>query len=288
MTPTMPPRGRLKVEVLDERAVAVALTQVLGLDHQVAQARTWRDADLDRLLALLRLLREQFLVGGQPRLGLGLTGARRSAHPFQLAGQGALARGLGLFFRLQPLAFLFQPRGIVALPGDAFAPVELEDPARDIVEEVAVVGDGHDGAGVFLQVMLEPCHALGVEVVGGLVEQEQVGALEQDLAQGHAPAFATRQLGHVRVARRQAQGIHGDFQGAVEVPALGCLDGVLELGLLFQELVHFLGRDVLAEAQVHLVEARQQLLGSGHRLFHVAEHVLAGIELRLLRQVADA
>src|SRR3989454_6686321 len=33
---------------------------------------------------------------------------------------------------------------VVALPRDPLTPVELEDPARDIVEEVPIVGDRHD------------------------------------------------------------------------------------------------------------------------------------------------
>jgi hypothetical protein len=53
--------------------------------------------------------------------------------------------------------------------------LELEDPLGHVVEEVAVVGDGHHRAGVLLQRALEPRHRLRVEVVGGLVEQEQVG-----------------------------------------------------------------------------------------------------------------
>ena len=41
-------------------------------------------------------------------------------------------------------------------------PVELEDPAGDVVEEVAVVGDRDDGAGVLLQESLEPGDRLRV------------------------------------------------------------------------------------------------------------------------------
>ena len=54
------------------------------------------------------------------------------------------------------------------------ATVELEDPAGDIVEEVAVVGDGDDGAVVIVQEALEPGDRFGVEMVGWLVEQQHV------------------------------------------------------------------------------------------------------------------
>ena len=68
--------------------------------------------------------------------------------------------------------------------------VELEDPLRHVVEEVAVVGDGDDGARVVLQEALEPRHRLGVEVVGRLVEQQQVGRDEQQAAQRDAAPLA--------------------------------------------------------------------------------------------------
>ena len=81
------------------------------------------------------------------------------------------------------------------------AAVELEDPARDVVEEVAIVGDRDDGALVLLEVALEPRDRLGVEVVGRLVEEQQVGRREQQPAQRDAPALATGELGYVGVGR---------------------------------------------------------------------------------------
>ena len=56
-------------------------------------------------------------------------------------------------------------------------PVEFENPASHMVEEVTVVGDGNDGALVLLQVALQPLDALSIEVVGGLVQEQDVGLL---------------------------------------------------------------------------------------------------------------
>lgn len=49
--------------------------------------------------------------------------------------------------------------------------------------------DGQDGAGVGAQELLQPQHALGVEVVGGLVEQEEVWLGQQQLAERDAAAL---------------------------------------------------------------------------------------------------
>ncbi len=74
---------------------------------------------------------------------------------------------------------------------------------------------------------LEPLHRLGVEVVGRLVEQQQVGLLEQQLAQRHPTTLTTGEVVDDRVRRRAAQRVHGLVEAAVEVPDVG---GV-ELGL---------------------------------------------------------
>ncbi len=57
--------------------------------------------------------------------------------------------------------------------------------------------------------------------------------------------------------------------------------------MLFQQLLHFLRRDVRAQPRVDLVKAQQQLLHRRDGLLHVAEHGLLGIESRLLGQVTD-
>ena len=97
--------------------------------------------------------------------------------------QRALASALRLLFLLQPLALLLEPRRVIALVRHPLAAIELEDPLRHVVQEVPIVGDGDDGAGELGEEPLQPLHALGVEMVGGLVEQQHVGLLEQHAAE---------------------------------------------------------------------------------------------------------
>ena len=74
------------------------------------------------------------------------------------------------------------------------------------------MGDGHHGAGVALQKLLEPVHRFGVQVVGRLVQQQHVGLGEQQLAQRHAALLATGEHANLGVPRRQAQGVGGNFK----------------------------------------------------------------------------
>src|SRR5829696_4080117 len=273
-------------QVVDQDAVTEALGQILRLDDDAAQPRTRRDLDLLEVqLAELVGLRGHLLVAGQPRLALGLAGLGAGADPLQLVLEALLALGVLGALDLEAGGLGLQVGGVVALVGVGPAAVELEDPLGDVVEEVPIVGDGDDGAGVLLQVLLQPRDALGVEVVGGLVEQQQVRRLEQQLAQRDATALATGQDGDVGVARRAAQRVHGLLDAGVELPAVVLLDDLHQLALLGEEGV---------EVGVGLAHRRADLLEAGQRvperldgLLDVAPDVQRLVERRLLQQDAD-
>src|SRR5581483_11275427 len=96
---------------------------------------------------------------------------------------GFLPLPLGLFLAAPALLFLLEPGGVIALEWNALAAVELENPAGDVVEKIAIVGHGDDRARIDLQVMLEPGHRFGIEMVGRLVEQKNVRLLQQEPAE---------------------------------------------------------------------------------------------------------
>ena len=212
--------------------------QVLDLDDLAAQARARRDRDLLEVeLAGAVGLGGHLLVAGQARLGLGLAGLGVGAHPLELVLEALGELGVLLALDLQAGLLLLQVGRVVALVGVGAAAVELEDPLGDVVHEVAVVGHGDDGAVVGREVLLEPQHRLGVEVVGGLVEQQQVGLLQQQLAQRDAAALTTGEHGDVGVRRRAAQGVHRLLELGVEVPRVGGVDRLLELAHLLHQRV---------------------------------------------------
>ena len=257
----------------------------MEVDDLVAQARASRDVDLVGLAALLEFLRLHFLEALQTRLGLGLTRLGALPYPFQFSLHGLGVRGLGLGFLSQAVGLGFQPAGVVALVGDAMAAVEFENPAGDVVEEVTVVGNRHHGAGEIVQEALQPGHRIGIQVVGRFVQQQHVGRRQQQAAQRHAALLATGQVFDLGIPWRQAQGVGGDFQLALEVVPVGSLQDGFELGLLGGQRIEVGVR--LGIGGVHFVEARLGLLDLAYRLFDDVTHGLARVELRLLRQVAD-
>ena len=76
----------------------------------------------------------------------------------------------------------------------AFA--QMQDGVDRIVQKLAVVADDHGGMRIFLQPRFEPQRALEIEIVGGLVEQQQIGLREQRRGERHAHAPAAGKFRH--------------------------------------------------------------------------------------------
>ncbi len=151
----------------------------------------------------------------------------RHVDPFQFALQGLLTFSLGLFLLRKPRLFLFEPGGIISFPGDAMALIELQNPAGHVIEKIPVMRDGNNRAFVLLQVMFEPGHGFCIQMVCGLVQQQDVRLLEQEPAQGHTAFFASGKNVHRRIAFRAAQCIHGHFQTRIDIPGIEMIDLLL-------------------------------------------------------------
>ncbi len=163
--------------------------------------------------------------------------------------------------------------------------VELEDPAGDVVEEVAVVGDSEHGSRVAGQMLLEPGDALGVQMVRGLVQQEQAGGFEQELAQRDPAPLTAGQLGHVGVAGRQAQRVHRLVELAVELPGVRRLDPVDEGRLLGEEGVEVRVRR--GHLLVDLLITGEDRADLPDAVLDIAADVLRLVQRRFLREHAD-
>ena len=124
-------------------------------------------------------------------------------------------------------------------------------------------------------------------MVGRLVEQQQIGPLQEKPAQCYPAPLAARQIGDLGVARRAAQRVHRDLYGAVEVPGSRLLDLFLQFALLGDQRIHFGFREVFGKPRADRLETVEQCLGLGEALDDIAKDVLCRIERRLLRQIAD-
>ena len=228
---------------------------------------------------LLAGLLQELLVALVARLGFGLTSLRRGRDPFLLARQRALMRRLFAALLLETLLLLRQPRGVIAFIGNAPAAVEFEYPSRDVVEEIAVMGDDQDRARILPQMAFQPQHRFGVEMVGRLVQQQQVGLVEQQPAQRDPAALAAGEFFDLGVIGWAAQRVHRLVDLAVEIPQARGLDLVLQFGHLLGGLVGIVDRQLVVAIEDRL------LLGDAQH--DVLAHRPGGVELRLLFEVAN-
>ncbi len=144
---------------------------------------------------------------------------------------------------------------------------DLEDAGGEAVDEVAVVRDEEDGAGELFDGVEEHVFGAHVEVVGRLVEQEEVGGRDEHAGEGVAVALA---------AGEHAEGLEdvvaGEHEAAEEIAERDGVDarvgagdvfehargGVEDLVLVLREVV---GDDVVADADF-----------AGGGLFDAGEH----------------
>ncbi len=277
--------GEAEGHVFDEEFVPVGLAHPFGFDNDVAEAGAGGDEEFEFLFLLLAFLTEEFFIGRDTRLTLGVAPLWTHANPFEFALQGLLALSFRFVFLAEAVLFLLQPRRIVSFPGDAGAAVEFENPAGDIVEEVAVMGDGDDGAGILLQVEFEPGDRFGIEMVGRLIQKEDVGFLQQKAAKSDAALFAAGEDSHLGVGRRAAQGVHCQFEAGIEVPGIEVVELFLDHGLAVAELLHIGIR--IGKGGVDLFELLEQIDGFLHPFLDDFTHGLGAIDQRFLFEIAD-
>ena len=151
----------------------------------------------------------QFHVGGQlgalqtfeglePALHLaGLGGlVAESLHEFLDVGDLALLGGRGGAQLSQTILALHDELGEATYVFGGGAVGQLDHPLGHRVDEVTVVGDEQDGPLVGGQGGFQPGHRVGVEVVGGLVQHQDIGLVQHQASQSGAHLPATGELPH--------------------------------------------------------------------------------------------
>ena len=177
-----------------------------------------------------------------------------------------------LFVELGPL-LLLDEQGLLpaaqelvvgAVPVVEPPPVQLHHPGGQMAGKGAVVGYENHGPLVGQQEFLQPDNGVDVQVVGGLVQEQQRGALGQGPGQKH-PALEAAREGFHPGARRQPQTGQHSAQPVVRGPyllviaLLGVVDTPLPPAQASQHaslVAQALGRhlvDLALQAVIHLL-----------------------------------
>ena len=141
---------------------------------------------------------------------------------------------------------------------------DLDNLVDGHVEKIAVVGDQHKSVGIVAEIFFQPVAGFEIKMVGGFVEQQQVGLLQQQLGQrdAHLPAAGKffGLAGPVFFAKPKPGEHRADLR----------LDGVSVAGgeFVLDAMVAFRHLRVLRRCVVEFGHAPGQLF---HLLFHVAQ-----------------
>ncbi len=180
----------------------------------------------------------QHLHAGLGLLGLAGLGLEAVDEGLQVGPLPALLLEGGLAQGQVDGPLLFELGVVAAVTGELLL-VDVGDDVHHPVQEVPVVGDDDQRARVALEPVLQPEDGVQVQVVGGLVQQQQVGRAHEGLGQveAHAPAAgeAGHRLGHLGLGEAQA----GEELLAPGLHRVGV--GVLEGGVEFADAVAVMG-----------------------------------------------
>jgi hypothetical protein len=280
----------LIVERLDDRQLGlVAEAEILDLAGQAVQLFLLVVVEADpRVLARRGLdvfgpdLLDQLQAAGG-LLGLGLVGGE-AAHEALQVGDAFLGLGVGRDLALARHGRGFHEVVVVAAIDLDRAVVEVGHVGAHLVQEVPVVRDDDHGRLALVEDVLQPADGVDVEVVGRLVEQQDVRVGEQRLHQQHAQLPARRHLAHRAVV------LVGRDAGAEQQFAGARFGGVaVVFGVVMFELG---GAHVVVLARIRVGVDRVALRHAGPHLgvahHHHIEHALVFVGELVLLEVGHA
>jgi len=174
--------------------------------------------------------------------------------------------------------------GEVARVSAQVSAVELDDPQRDRIEEAPVMGDDQHAAGKRKQRLLQPFDRGEIEMVGRLVEEEQIGRHDKRARQRHALLQPAREIRY-RIVLGQLQAAERGLDPVLEAPAVARIERFLQmLHPLHQRDVVFGGVMSMRSQRVRRgVIIDQQFRPLAQSFGHRLEHALPGPERGLLR-----
>jgi hypothetical protein len=170
--------------------------------------------------------------------GLGSLIAEAVDERLQMMNALLLVPLIGL--QLSPaLRLLFQVTVVIARIEISAAIPDLQDSLDRDVQEITVVRDEHKREGIAVQVLLQPIAGFKVQMVGRLVEQQDIRLGQKELGQSDAHLPSAREFFHTpgQILTRKAQSIehlgHLGFQRVALVLLEFRLDPMIAVGNFF-------------------------------------------------------
>src|SRR5581483_3728062 len=274
-------------EVPNDDVGAVTEAHMAQIDHELPGDGARVDGETRctlRFEALRALAAHGFelahapFVAGAPRLDT-------PAYPRFVLGELLVELSRGTRLDLEHLVLLAQVVVEIAGEGRELPAIQLDDPGREMPQKRAVVGDEDQRAVVAEQELLEPRDRRDIEMVGRLIEQQDVGRAHERTGQHHLPADTAGTIGEALV-RRQVQPTQYRLDLLAHVPTVERFDARLQGGESFERRAlpaARLVRDAVIFRQYATELAQSRRHDFEHGLIRIGRHFL--LEMRDTQRV---
>ena len=164
-------------EIADDRPAAVALADILRLDHKRTgrRRRAGGDGGVAGCRAVGAALFAQHLQMADPAHVAFAPAGDAVAHPMLFGDDLAIELVLLAFLLRQQHVAPFLEMGKATLDAARAAAVEPDRRTRERGEEAAIVADDHQCRAPGIEIALQPFDRGEVEMIGRLVEQQDIG-----------------------------------------------------------------------------------------------------------------
>ena len=139
------------------------------------------------------------------------------------------------------------------------------------------MGHQNNRARIVDKIVLQPGNGFSIQMVGWLIEQQNVRRREQQLAKRNTATLTAREFGYIRIPLWAPQGVHRHFDLAIQIPKVLRINNVLKPRHLFRGFVRIVHGKLII-----LVKHRTLFSDAIH---HISQHVLFRVQLGLLREV---
>ena len=184
-------RWKHKVQMFKKKLVSVGLADIVKFDDLVAEMRSVWNEYFQTGFLFTAVCGGKLLVCAQTSLLLGLPCLWGHTNPLELPFESLAALAFLLFLLCESLALLVKPGRVVTLPRNSLSPVKLKYPSCNVVKEIPVVRNRNDGTLVLLKMSFKPLYALGIKMVGRLVQKQHVRLLQKKPAKGDTASFTS-------------------------------------------------------------------------------------------------
>ena len=146
-----------------------------------------------------------------------------------------------------------------------------------LVQEVTVMGYDEYGSGIIQKVIFQPCDALHIQMVGGLVQKKNIRTGEKQLAQGYPRLLSSGKDSHflAEIFFAESQTLQDSGKLAFVRVAVFQFEFMGETGIGVHQTVQFLA-----------VRVFHFFFDRAHPVFHIQDILFGGEKLFVDRKVA--